>query len=353
MPITSNFATAISDLVTDLTSAEIANIDNAIFEDTFMIGKFGDYHTLMTGRRNGNLQPIINSGDNFGSMPLQSQTSCDLNPCDLNTEYSSKSWCLSEYACRLEICMRSFDENFLVFWNTYRQGLEDPTTVPSNDAFLEYITNEVKRNIQGTQWRVGYWGDDASANPLVSGCDGYFVQAEAGNGTKISPTFANPENPTGQEIYDVMLEAYNAAIAQPWGGAADLVWDMSYFAASRLVGFLNTTNDLSAYNCGCIDPSKVVNARTFSIENFSIFGIPVQAHREIDLSANALGMTAGADLFKILLTRKSNLLYGVSTEDRLGQFDIFFDRVSRKIYIDSMVEMGVLLATDDYVYISL
>ena len=50
-------------------------------------------------------------------------------------------------------------------------------------AFLDYITNIIEQQIQGTQWRVGYWGDTAETeNDLINGCDGYFAQADAGSG---------------------------------------------------------------------------------------------------------------------------------------------------------------------------
>ena len=75
----------------------------------------------------------------------------------------------------------------------------------------------------------------------------------------------------------------------------------------------------------------------------------LKAHREIDLSGNAIAAT---DLFQALLTRKSNLLVGTNTSDKLEGFDIFFDKLSRKIYIDSMVYLGVMIPLDDYVLIN-
>src|SRR5690606_16680910 len=121
-------------------------------------------------------------------MPLGDETSCDLNDCDITPNYSTKEWCLAEYNCRVEICMRSFDENFLLFWNMYRQRLEDPLAEPDAQAFLDYITDIVEKTVMGTQWRVGYWGDADSENELIEGCDGFFVQAEAGSGEKIEIT---------------------------------------------------------------------------------------------------------------------------------------------------------------------
>lgn len=348
MALQGNFATAIGDLVTDLVAADIVNINEAIFEEAFPVGSFSGAHNLLTGRRNGNVQPIVNAGDYYGSMPVGDEQSCDLNECDLTPSYSAKEWCLAEYNCRIPICMRTFDEEFLVFWNMYRQGLEDPTTEPDAQAFLDYVENLVRNQVMGTQWRVGYWGDTSdTTNTLISGCDGYFAQAEAGNGDKVDLTFAGTA-PTGEELYTAMQEAYELAGTQVWGGQTDLVWKTSYAVSSRLVTWLNTMTDTSQYNCDCLNPDGIVAARRFSVDGLRIFGIPVEAHREIDLSMNAIG---GTDPYKILLTRKSNLLIGVNTEDKMEGFDIFYDKTERHIYVDTMVRLGVMIALDDYVYI--
>jgi hypothetical protein len=121
--------------------------------------------------------------------------------------------------------------------------------------------------------------------------------------------------------------------------------------ASKLVSFLNTKADLSMYNCDCLNPDAIVAGRRFNVAGLRIFGIPVEAHREIDLSMTAAGKT-GNDKFKAILIRKSNLLIGTNTTDKLEGFDIFYDKISRKIYVDSMIYLGVMIPLDEYVYIS-
>lgn len=351
MALQGNFATAIGDLVTDLVKADIVNINEAIWQETFGVGSFSQSHTMLTNRRNGQVQPILLANDYYGSMPKGDETSCDLNACDLTPNYSAKEWCLAEYNCRIPICMRSFDEEFLVFWNMYRQGLEDPTAEPDAQAFLDYIEMIVRNQVQGTQWRVGYWGDTAAVgNNLINGCDGFFVQAEAGAGQKIDLVVAGAE-PTGEELYNAFKEAYEYAIQQVWGGETDVVWKTSYATASKLVAWLNTMTDTSQYNCSCYDPNGIVATRRFNVEGLQIFGIPVEAHREIDLSTTAAGK-AQIDKYQVLLARKSNLLVGTNTDSKMEGFDMFYDKTDRKIYIDTMVRLGVMIPLDEYVYIS-
>lgn len=351
MALQGNFATAIGDLVTDLVAADIVNINEAIWQETFGVGSFTQAHTLITNRRNGQVQPILLANDYYGAMPKGDETSCDLNACDLTPNYSAKEWCLSEYNCRIPICMRSFDEEFLVFWNMYRQGLEDPTSEPDAQAFLDYIEMIVTNQVQGTQWRVGYWGDTAATeNDLINGCDGFFVQAEAGSGHKIDLSVAGAV-PTGEELYNAFQEAYEYGVQQIWGGQTDVVWKTTYAVAAKMVAWLNSIGDTSMYNCDCYNPDNIVGARRFNVENLRVFGIPVEAHREIDLSTTAAGKVE-IDKYQILMIRKSNLLVGTNTDGKLEGFDMFYDKTDRKIYIDTMVRLGVMIPLDEYVYIT-
>src|SRR5690606_35889952 len=233
MALEGNFSSAIVDLVEDLTSADKLNINEAIFQDTWGIGSFVGAHTLRTGVRHGAIIPIILAGDNYCAMPVGDETDCDLNECDLEMNFAAKKWDLAEYNCRIPICMRQFDENFLVFWNMYRQRLENPLSEPDAQAFLEYLTNQVERNILGAQWRVGYWGDTSeTTNGVIQGNDGDWAQAMAGSGYKLQITAAGAE-PTAEEILDAIEEALNANYDKMWLAEADVVIKMGWAAANK------------------------------------------------------------------------------------------------------------------------
>lgn len=347
MAIEGNFKVGIADLVTSLTEADKVNINEAIFQATFGTSDITSSHTLLTGVRDGKLVPIVKSGDDFGSMAAGDEKSCELNECDLPTEYASKKWNLGEYNCRVPICMRSFDEDFLVFWNMYRQRLDNPLDTPDAQAFLDFLSDKAERRIKGTSWRVAYFGDEDSANSLIENNDGFIVQALAGDGDKIQITQADP---TGEEIYNYLSDAYEFASDKIWFEETDLVWKMTYKMASKLVSFLNKQADLSPYNCDCINPDAITNTRRFTVSGLRVFGIPVEAHRELDGSLNALGSTY---TYQALLIRKSNLLIGTNTQDKMEMFDIFFDKKDRKIYMDMMVYIGASIPLDEeYVLIT-
>lgn len=346
MPLQGNFATTIQAAVDSLTTADQTNINEAIFQSTFGVSSFANAHTVMTGVRDGKVIPIVLAGNYYGSMPVGNEESCTLNTCDLPINYADKVWDLAEYNCRHEICFRTVDEDWLVFWNAYRQRLDNPLEAPDMNAIIAFLTQDIENKVQGTMWRVGYLGDTASASNLINGNNGFFVQAAAGNGIKINIDEAEP---TPQQLYEYFSQAYNSLADQVWGSESDLVWKMTWAMANKWVTYLNTLTDTSQYNCDCINPESLIAQRRYSIDGLRIFGIPVDVHREIDLSMNALNQT---NKYQAILARRSNLLVGTNTTDKMEGFEMFFDKVTRKVFIDTMVYLGVSIPLDEYVYIS-
>lgn len=348
MAIEGNFVEQIVDMVTGLTSAEKLEISQAIYIETFDINDFTNAHTFRPGVRDGSVIPIVGLVDKYCTMPAGNEQSCDLNECDITLNFAAKKWGLGEYNCRIPVCMRTFTEDFLVFWRMYRQRLENPIEQPDAQAFLAYLTSIVEDRIKGTTWRVGYWGDtSATLNNLIKNNDGFWVQAEAGGGIIDTITMAGTA-PTGEEIVNAVKDALEENDAL-WLSAPDLVIKMGWSMAKKVVIYLNNLGIKNPYDCDCVNPDGLVSSSRFTVEGLRLFGIPVEAHREIDESGNCI---EGSNKWQLLITRKSNLLVGTNETDKMSMFDIFYDKKDRKIYMDSMVYVGVSLLLDDYIYLT-
>lgn len=342
MALDKNFKTGITDAVKSLVDAEKLDMANVIFPASSEISNFSSKYNVLTDVRNGNLVPIISQGNNYGSLSA-SQGNCGMNECDLEDTYSTKKWVLGEYDCRVPICIETFSDDFKLFWGMYNQTLENPLDEPDKKAFLDYINYKGQQNVQGALWRTSHWGDTTSLNALISKNNGFWTEAEAGDGIKIEMLAGDL---TGKQIYDYMSEAYLKAGDMDWFDESNLIWKMSNKTARALVTWLNTLNDSSQYNCTCIDPSKVVAGRVYSIDNLSIFGIPVKAEKEGDQSGKAVGQNPD---FRFLLINELNLLVGTETNSHLDQFDVFYDKKDRKIYMDMKIEIGASIPLDEYV----
>lgn len=351
MALSGNFSTAILSLVEDITSAELANINEAIFEQTWSVGDFANAHSLRTGVRNGAVIPIVLAGDNYCSMPVGNELSCTLNECDNEMEFSAKKYELAEYNCRQKYCLRSLDDQFLAFWNAYRQRLDDPLTTPDHAAFIAFLTQTTMDNTKGAMWRTGYWGDTSAVGvtaDLIKGFDGYWAQALAGNGVKQQITKAGTD-PTGEELLNAVYSAIESATENLyWFNNANVVIKMGAKAAYTIINYLNRLGLNSPYNCDCVNPDGYVNSTRFSIEGFRILGIPVEVHREIDGS----GACVSGNPWQILIAEKSSLIVATNTQDKLEMFDIFFDKKDRNIYVDSMFYMGVSILPENYIYLT-
>lgn len=347
MAIDSNFKTGITDAVKSLTEARKLTIRDAIYAGVREIQDFSDRFNVLTDIRNGELVPIITTGNNYGALSA-SIGDCSMNECELTDTYSTKKWLLGNYNCRMPLCINTLSEDFRLFWGMYNQNLQDPLKEPDKKAFVSYIIYKAKQNIQGALWRTSHWGDVTSANDLISKNNGFWTEAEAGDGVKLPMTLTAGEL-TGEEIYNYLSDAYNRAGDEDWFDFNELEWRMSNKMARKLITWLNNLSDRSAYNCDCIDPNKIIGNRVFSIDNLTVFGIPVKAYKESDDSGKAVGQDPD---YRALLIKRSNILVGTETKNHLDQFNIFYDQKDLKIYVDMAIEIGASIPLDEYVYLT-
>lgn len=352
MAITTNFDTAVLDLVTDITSAETATLSNAIYAKFFEVGKMAEQHTVIPGVRNGNVIPIISTNPNYAKFPYKDPTNCTLPACDIDLPFAAKVWQVGMIGCKTPVCINNFNEQFLAFWGRYKRLFGDEDL---NSALMQFIMQTFERDLEAALWRVGYFGDTTTSNvdpnyPLMRPIDGIFTQAEAGDGFKIEITGNDTATPpTGEEIYNYLLQAYTYASLQPWFDPANLQFEMTAAMAAIWVAWLNSLGDRSMYNCECYSADGITSQRAFNIDgDLRVFGIPVKVYREFD------GVIAQLELgrpYRALLTTRDNILFGTTEFDQLPAFDMWYSKDDDQIYIKGGAQIGASLVTDDYVYI--
>lgn len=351
MAVTNNFSETVLELVTDITSAETATIANAIFEASFEIGKLAETHTVLPGIRNGNVIPIISTNPAYDAFPFKDPSNCTIPACDLDLGFAAKAWQLGMIACKIPICINSFDDNFLAFWGSYKRVFGDEDL---DSALMQYIIEKFQTNLQAALWRVAYFGDTSidSEDPnyaLLRSIDGIFTQAEAGDGIKIEITQNTTGTLTGEDVYNYLVDAYNQASVLPWFNPSTMVFKMTSAMAAIWVAWLNSLGDKSAYNCECYSADGMTAQRSFSLDgNLRALGIPVEVRREFDGVINALTL---GNPYRALLTTRENILIGTSEIDQLPAFDIWYSKDDDQIYIKGGANIGVSLVTDDYVYL--
>lgn len=89
MALMGNFATKIQAVVTDLTSAELVNINKAIYTDVFGVADFVGAHTFIPNVRQGSVIPIVHDDADFGAYPKADARSCAMNNGQINEVYDA------------------------------------------------------------------------------------------------------------------------------------------------------------------------------------------------------------------------------------------------------------------------
>lgn len=345
--ITTTFTT-MRNLAETLSAANKLTIANAIFENALLAEDVASRHLVVTGVNTGDVVPILDDSVNYASFPFLSQTVCTSADCDLDVTFSGKKWTLGLIGCKISICMKTFSADFRYFFQTNYQVLHN---LDMNSQILLYLQSKFQNNFNGAKMRVAYFADtttdDSDPNfELLSGIDGFFTQAEAGNGTQIE---FNQANPTGVEAYEALEAAYAAMMESDWSGREGLVWKMTRKMASLLVRWMNGLKDKSAYNCECYSADGITAMRTFTIDgSLSFFGIPVEVERDLD------GIITQLDLgrpYRALLTYRNNLMIGTQETENLSEFDIWYDKSTKNVIIEGEALIGAMLPTDEYVYI--
>lgn len=339
-----------------LTEAEKMNIGNLIFTQTFATKNIKDTHPTLSEVRSGSKIPILLESEDYGGFPF-TEGNCTLPACTITDNWSTYTWSLGQIGCELTICMENFTNDFLAFFNTWKKMNEGDI----ESAVVQFIIERFQTRHLKAEIRVAYFGDTSSSDPLIDGIDGFFAQMEAIVPadqhvviTQNAEATAAGQTLTGQELYDYMVAMYDIAVTMPWFDPTNMVWRLDRSLAMLLAGFLNTKSDQSIYNCSCIDPAKVTNARVYQWDNLAFQGIPIEALPFLD------AMKAIAEIYdstdgtfvnrnRIILTRRENMIIGYEIEDTLRRFKVGYDEREDEIYVKGASLFGVGVPQDTFI----
>lgn len=362
MAYTDNFVADFLPLIEDLAGAENANFSKLLFNKAFLASDITKEHTVVTGVRNGSLVPIITDQPNYEAFPFIDASSCDTTECDFNSTYSGVKWKLGLISCRVPICLRTFNDQFLIFWNSYK--MLNPAKVDRvylKTALLQYITNLITNSLEAAKWRVEYFAEDGHTSPLLNGFDGWFTQAAAVPSLVVpiaknnGGTFA-AQQMTGEEIYQLLLAMEAKYLEQEWANTMPVEFRVTKKMASTLAAYLNSLKDTACCDgVERLNPDNVAS-KTFFFDKLAFHGIPIRPMPEWDAIINKVsalngggGTAARVDPNRALLISKTNLLIGTEERDMLSMLDIFYDKKDKKVYIDAEAYLGAAIPQREYI----
>lgn len=357
MAYSDNFAADIITLVDGLEDAELLDFNNLLFEETFQYSDLAMEHEVITGVRNGSHLPILDDDADPETFPFTDETSCTPPECDITPEYSSYTWAVKLIECRVPICLRTFSEGFLKFWNAWRQTQEGEPDL--SQAYIAYMVKRFSKNHQLALWRAAYFADSSASSDYLNGYDGIFVQAEAnpdqvvtitensnGSGSGSDCLYAD-QAITGAAVYEYLEQMYELGMAGAWFDDTMVEYQITRSMAYELVKWLNRQEKKAPTNCECIDPKTGEMRRTYRFDGLMFNGIPIKVRHEWDdiikgvTELNGGGTTTcRVQPHRAILAKKSNLLIGTSETDALNSFDIYYWKKEKKVYIEGSSYVG-------------
>lgn len=356
MSLKSNFRESIIDVVGSLTKTEKIDFSNLLFKKSVEVTDLTKEHTVLTGVRHGNYIPIIDDRANYESFPFSNPNECAIPECALDTQYSLQKWELGLLECKVPICLRAFDDEFLAFWNQYKMVNTDAQK-NENDyletALIQFLTDKFKRNLLAAQWRGAYFGDISSDSKFFNGIDGFFTRAEANSANVISidenkNTTYSDQKLSGVRVYEILQQMYEKYYTDSWFSDKPVEFRMTKQNALALTLYFNGLKDKNCCNgLQVLDPDSVAGKPAFDYERLTFHGIPIKVmsiwdeiiHRTSELNKGYVGgvlRDANAQRVnpnRILLTYKENLVIGTQETDNLNFFDIWFSQDEDKVFI--------------------
>ena len=344
-----------------LNESDKFKMSEALFLEAFKTQNIKNNHPALGEVRHGQKMPILGMEGGYDSFAFTD--GCALPSCDISADWSEFQWCIGEIGCEVTICFKDLAPKFLAFFNVWRKMNEGDI----QNAFIQFVSELFQDRHLKAEFRVAYLGDtDATVtvgeetdepDPLFNGCDGFIKQmdaiATADESLKVNiteneaATLAEQTITDGDDLYAYLTEIYNKSAVKPWFNPSQMVWRMNRSLANVLVGWLNSKSDLNGINCACIDPSKVVGSRGFTIDNLAVFGIRVEAYDFEEAMKTSAYYWDGTAFTKykniIILAREDAMILGYETTDSLNHFNIGYDVRKREIFMQgsSMFGAGV------------
>jgi hypothetical protein len=356
MAYSNDFVANLLGLVSDIVSADKVEFSEMLYEQSFVDGDIADTHTIVPNVRDGQVIPILLDKPEPDSFPFVDDTSCATTDTAVTHEFSGHTWQVGLIESRVGICLRTFNENFLRFFNVYRytRAGENEDEV-LNDALVDFISGKFTQNLNLATWRASYFGDTGSGSAILNGIDGVFVQLDAAPADNKVTIAENDEltytlqksQLTGEDVLNYLDEMYETATEQPWFDDSVCEYRVTRSMGNKLVNWLNKLGDKAPTNCNCVDPETKVATRGFRIEGLTLNGMPVIVHNEWDKIINYSTQLngGGADNartkpHRAILTYREDILIGTGTVDRLNSFDIWHSKDDKKVYLEGSSQIG-------------
>lgn len=348
-----------------LSAEEIKSLNEVIFEDAFKKPAIEDFHRVVEGivakKRIailGKLNGLLGKGSG----------DCDPASSSNQMDSTSKTWDPVIISDRLEQCYKELLDSFWVYM--MNQGVEKADI--TNTQFGSYLAEIITDAIFETVYRFAWLGDtnaDTIANGgyLTNGTDPAYFDKLDGYWTQIlAIVTATPARLTSTTIStrnaaaSYALQEFTAAdttnkVVSDALTKLRMKADLRLRSKQNLV-YVATQSVADQYEQELIFAN--IAFTTDRLENgvqiLKAGGIEIYSFNLLDriISGYFDNGTKLLNPHRLVLTTKDNLLLGVESVGSLGSFDIFYDKKSKKNFVDFAFNLDAKVAVDHLIQVT-
>lgn len=344
----------------------VQNLSDMIKKDAFTYGDLMQTITLVPNvsyaKKIGLLGKIAAIGK------TKSGTSCTLNTVTANITATEKSWAPIEWNTRLIFCKDDIENTIAM--KTLKKGVEAYDLTETE--YMEMYVDRLIEAIEEMYWRIVWFGDKDAANTddspagyitateditLLNMIDGLWKRARTIIGT----------TPAQRVTIAANAEATTAAQDAAFTAALALTYSKNiFFNAPLEIRNKMKRDNYVAYCTQAYFDKLLANFQTFDLESMKktledgaealmINGIPfvpVPEWDEMIETYEDLGAKY-RDPFRCICYSKENALVGVPDVATWGEFDAFYDRTDKKVYIDLADKIDALFLHDNMIMVAI
>jgi hypothetical protein len=319
---------------------------------SFGVNKLTEAYPVLTGVRQNSLVPLLTNNKKYSAFPFRQLGACGVNICEINANFSNVKFDLGYIECRIPICLEEFTQDFHLFFGEYKKASSEDDL---QSAILQFLLNIFSENLELAEWRVSWFADKNNTSPLLNGLNGFFAQMQARPSQVIAiaensaSTFVGQKALTGLQIVGLLEQMYAQYAESAWYETPNVRFEMTRLTASKLVSYMNHLKITDGNCCNGIERVSVdgMMSTAYNTQNLSFLEIPIIVRGEWDGVINDSevyplnqGANARVKPHRIVLAARENLVIASSNKDQITKFDTFYDRMSKKVYMEGGSEIG-------------
>ncbi len=326
---------ALLDSISKLSDADKVAMNQILYKKYVEAADITTVHPIQTGVQCNTPIPMADKGGNWEYMQSTAAlgSQCDDVDDDITITYSTKLWNPVPYKATPEVCFKDVSCKIKDYFRSEGCSEADAT----GTQWAEAILSVIGENIARSHWLKAWFGDTGAANTAFNANDGLFVQMLAVATSGSAQRYEIAENALATKALQLALadDAAINAFMYLHDNVPDALYgrdDLVIYATRTLVkNYRKYLQVNKQVECCERDPLTGL----YTLDNLSIFGIPVRMRPEWDeIILNVSDFDDGTvydNPHRAVLTYNENIPLGTCSSDELDAFDVRYNDYTDKM----------------------